>query len=309
MNILFVDNACHRKTKSAEFFLEVIRQQFEVTEHYYDRVYDTGAASAIKGHDTAIIWEFPISRGRFFFPGKRNVFVPMYDNEWGSVWQWRRIAWSGMGVISFCDKVSEHARRCGVKNLLDVRYFPDPQQFPQDLGDSKKVFLWERGGVTREMAEMLFPPSAGYTFVVKGAQDFLPREQYLKLLASCGIVIAPRKKEGIGMAFLEAMAMGKCVVAYNDATMNEYIRHGETGILFDPAHLGPVDFTMVERIRKNLPRFAAEKFGRWQNDEQKINGFLENQPICSPCFFDRLKILLACPLYLVEGTLYRLIHG
>lgn len=48
----------------------------------------------------------------------------------------KRIAWSGMGVVSFCEKVTEHARRCGVTNILDVRYFPD-----LPLGRSEACFV------------------------------------------------------------------------------------------------------------------------------------------------------------------------
>ena len=176
MKLLFIDHECHRKTRSAEFFLEVIRKAFDVKEHYYSKYYRTGSKLAAKECDVAVIWEFPLSRFGFFFHGKRNVFVPMYDNEWGSYWQWKRIAWSGMGVISFCDKVSKHARRCGVTNILDVRYFPDPARLPNEMGDPKRVFLWERGEIDRFIAERLFPPSDGYVLDVKRADEFLDRE-------------------------------------------------------------------------------------------------------------------------------------
>lgn len=306
MKLLFVDHECHRKTRSADFFVEILRQAFSVTEHYYSRYYETGADEPMRERDVAVIWEFPISRRRFFFEAKRNVFVPMYDNEWGSRWQWRRVAWSGMGVISFCDKVTAHARRCGVTNLLDVRYFPDPAALPQTSGDPKTVFLWERGDISRQVAERLFPPSEGYRFVIKGANDFLPRERYLELLADCGIVIAPRRKEGIGMAFLEAMAMGKCVVAHDDATMNEYIVNGETGVLFNGDSPSKVDFETVERVRRNLARACAECRRQWISDAVKVNRFVEAQTKVRPSPFRRLLLAVSYPIYLAEGLLMRL---
>jgi glycosyltransferase involved in cell wall biosynthesis len=58
------------------------------------------------------------------------------------------------------------------------------------------------------------------------------REDYLRLLAQFNIYLAPRRHEGIGMAYLEAMAMGMCVVAENQPTANEYILSGENGILY-----------------------------------------------------------------------------
>ena len=309
MRLLFIDHEFHRKTRSAEFFVAILRNQFEVAEHYYARYYRVEADGAMRDRDCAIIWEFPISRRRFYFAGKRNVFVPMYDNEWGSFWQWKRIAWSGMGVISFCDKVSEHARQCGVKNILDVRYFPDPTTLPQKVGDPKKVFLWERGFVTREVVEKMFPPFKGYTCEVKGADDFLPREEYLDKLASCGIVIAPRRKEGIGMAFLEAMAMGKCVVAYNDATMNEYIKDGETGILFEEDGIEAIDESKTAVVRRKLLSDVSYLRSRWMADALKINSFIAAQAPCRPSLVNRLKIMMAYPLYLVEGLVWRVRYG
>lgn len=308
MKLLFVDHECHKKTRSAEFFLAVVRKVFDVVEHYYSHYYRTGAWKVAKDCDVAVIWEFPISRWRFFFPGKRNVFVPMYGNEWSSYWQWKRIAWSGMGVISFCDKVTEHARRCGVTNILDVRYFPDPDSLPKGKGDPKRVFLWERGEITRSVAEKLFPPSDGYVFDVKRADEFLERDAYLARIAKCGIVIAPRRKEGIGMAFLEAMAMGKCVVANDDATMNEYIKNGENGFLFSRGTLKPFTEDIIARVKTNVTDSAAVLRDRWLQDSRAMNDFLVSQRTCDLSFANRLKINLTYPLFLVEGVLHILLR-
>lgn len=301
MKLLFIDHECHKKTRSAEFFLSVLRKAFDVVEHYYSQYYRTGAQKVAKDCDVAVIWEFPISRWRFFFPGKRNVFVPMYDNEWSSYWQWKRIAWSGMGVISFCDKVTEHARRCGVTKILDVRYFPDPDSLPKGKGDSKRVFLWERGEITRSVAEKLFPPSDGYVFDVKRADEFLERDAYLARIAKCGIVIAPRRKEGIGMAFLEAMAMWRCVVANDEATMNEYIKNGENGILFSADHAGPVPSEAISRAMAGVGASVARLRSRWLADAGKINDFIATQKPCRPSVVNRVKLALSYPLYLLEG--------
>ena len=304
MKLLFVDHECHRKTRSAEFFLEILRKGFDVKEHYYSNHYRTESEDEVLGQDIIVSWEFLVSRRKFLFSDKRNVFVPMYDNEWASVWQWRRIAWSGMGVISFCQKVSDHARRCGVKNILDVRYFPDPAEFPQAAGDPKRVFLWERGDIGRSVAEKLFPPSAGYVFDVKRADEFLDRDAYLQRISRCGIVIAPRRKEGIGMVFLEAMAMGKCVVACNDATMNEYITHGKDGILFAPDTPKPVDEAMVLHVLENIGHSAAEFRARWLQDKAEVNTFIAGQSPCNLSFFCRCTMAFSYPLFLLEGVVH-----
>ena len=45
----------------------------------------------------------------------------------------------------------------------------------------------------------------------------------MKLVKYSDVFISPRKQEGIGMSFLEAMSLGKYIIAINDSTMNEYI--------------------------------------------------------------------------------------
>ena len=302
MKLLFIDHECHKKTRSAEFFLDVVRKAFDVEEHYYSHYYQTGAWKVAKDCDVAVIWEFPISRWKFFFHGKRNVFVPMYDNEWASYWQWKRIAWSGMGVISFSDKVTAHARRCGVKNILDVRYFPDPAVLSQEKGDPKRVFLWERGEIDRSIAEILFPPSEGYVLDIKGAGELLDRDAYLERMSKCGIVIAPRRKEGIGMAFLEAMAMGKCVVAHDDATMNEYIKDGENGVLFNACDPRTISNASVMRVLGNVGKSAVELRTRWMTESNSVSAFVESLPPCRPSLVNRLKMALSYPLYIAEGV-------
>ena len=302
MKWLFIDHEYHKRTGSAKFFLDIVRKSFKVDEHYYRHYYRTQAEKVAADYDGVIIWEFPISRNKFFFREKKNVFVPMYDNEWASYWQWKRIAWSGMGVISFCDKVTEHAKRCGVKNILDVRYFPNPSDFPQEEGESKRVFLWERGDISEDTVKKLFPPEFGYTFDVKKGNEFLCREEYLSRIAACEIVVAPRRKEGIGMAFLEAMAMGKCVAAHNDATMNEYIKDGVNGILFDADRPTAITASQVLSVRSNIHESKHQLYGAWLGDMKKICDFIFTQKPCAPSFSNRLKILLSYPMFLIEGV-------
>ena len=311
MNILVIDHECHRKTKSADFFFDLLRTEHSVEVHYYEKHYSCKVPKEkVEWADIVVFWEFLPSRFRIGIEGKPCVFVPMYDNEWASYWQWKRIAWSGMGVVSFCGKVTEHARRCGVQNILDVRYFPHLEDFPQNAGDPKRVFLWERGEIDLSIVKKLFPSEAGYVYDVKGAYEFLDRNEYLERISKCGIVIAPRRKEGIGMAFLEAMAMGKCVVAHNDATMNEYIKDGENGILFDVVNPCQIKLTEVENIKDNNIRFSVLEFSRrWREHKNAILDFISDTdrryPLESPW---RLKSLFMFALYLIEGICCKLVN-
>lgn len=306
MKILFIDHETHLKTNSTAFLVDLLKKRFNVVCHYYKKHYRANCREKARKCDLLLIFEFPLSRRKFFAYGKKNVFVPMYDNEWQSFWQWKRIAWSGMGVISFCGKVSGHARRCGVDNLLDARYFPDAaaENLPMGRGETKKVFAWERNDSANEALSGLFPGKLGYEISLKRKGEFTGRAEYLEDLSKHGIFAAPRKKEGIGMAFLEAMAMEKCVVAFDDATMNEYITDGRNGILFGNGRgVRPVDAATARAISENMAAHNKVFLQRWMEDKERILDFVAAQKACRPPLLNRIKIFLSYPLFLAEGAL------
>ena len=307
MNILFLDHASHKKTRSADFFIDILRKAFTVDILYYEKTYQFSIPGEKKQWaDVIILWEFLYNRRDLGIPGKHCIFVPMYDNEWGSKWQWKRIAQSGMPVISFCDAITTHAKKLGVTNILDVRYFPNPADLPQEHGEPKRVFLWERGEVSRNTAERILPVTDGYTFEIKGANEFIPKEEYLRRLSGSEIVIAPRMKEGIGMAFLEAMAMGKCVVAHNDATMNEYIQDGKTGILRDfRKPIKPITAEEIKNVLANIKSAGESAYNRWLDDTETINPFIEAMAKLPPLKTGSFRDSIKYGMFLLEGALYR----
>lgn len=331
MRILLVDHACHKTTKSFDFFAALLRRAFEVETFYYDQAYHVRIpADKVAWADAIVYLEFLPSRFRIAEPGKRCVFVPMYDNEWGSRWQWRRIADSEMAVLSFCGRISEHARRCGVKNLLDVRFALPPSPAP---GNPRVAVLWDRGQIGVNHVRKLFAPDdLDKLMVVRRPEpgqspepipeafreayhvelhegDFLPDAEYRALLSEPGIYIAPRFKEGIGMTFLEALAAGKLVVAHRDATMDESIEDGVDGRLVDMRTPGRVALPETP-VETRLER-ARQRHERWKEDEERILVFFRAaEDHLPPCKGARSpRSVLRYVLFAVEGILFRLFHS
>lgn len=309
MKILFVDHACHRKTRSADFFLDLLREDHEVVVHYYERCYDCRLPSdQVAAADLVIFWEFLPGRYRIGIPGKRCVFVPMYDNEWGSVWQWRRIAASGMAVISFSRAITEHARKCGVKNLLDVRYAFDPEKYKGTVGDPRRALYWDRGDFPESCIRSLFAPGAIDELVVQ--RDFVPASDYASFVAGFGIYVAPRAKEGIGMSFLEQQARGKCVIAHNAPTMSEAIVDGTSGLLrdFHSAESNPITAEEIAAIHKTVPAAAKEAYATWQKDRERLRQFFSDSGSFEMYSPRRVADLLRFGMSCCEYTVWSLCH-
>jgi len=306
MKILFVDHVCHQKTKSADFFVEILRRQHEVREHYYSRFYHCEIATElIDWADLVVFWEFLPYRFSLGIPGKRCVFVPMYDNEWGSKWLWHRLAKAGMGVISFCRAVSRHACSCGVENLLEVQFAFDPSQFENMRGNPQVAMFWDRGVIDPDKVRSMFAPGALDRLAVY--DKFVARDEYLEMIRDVGVYVAPRYSEGIGMSFLEPLAMGKCVIAHDAPTMNEYIRDGENGILTDMHCPRLISADELRRIHAKCASKARELYVRWQADQDRILEFFDRiaglPPLGSPW---SPWSVLAYLLYWLEGAKMRI---
>lgn len=221
------------------------------------------------------------------------VIFPMYDHTMHTPDDWL----VKMGDVRWiCLSRTMHQRLAGLG--LDSRYFPyapDPAGFPEVSWErGARAYFWERRpeeldakavaglvsslGVdsleVRSLADLFFarPTASG---AMEGERLWQPREEYLRILGEYNVFVAPRRFEGIGMAFLEAMAMGMCVVAENQPTAHEYIVSGENGVLFSAENgclFPPRRATLSDLIRMGKAARAsiAGIHQQWQDNKVKI---------------------------------------
>jgi hypothetical protein len=102
------------------------------------------------------------------------------------------------------------------------------------------------------------------SLIERVVEGFLPKDEYFDLVNGCGIFVAPRTKEGIGLSFLEAMARGACVVAYDSPTMSEYIVHGVTGWLFSESSSSPLPASSVAAIGRAAHQQVVAGRAKWE---------------------------------------------
>ncbi len=189
---------------------------------------------------------------------KKVIWIPMWDQAQGYDQLWWNQLPKHLNIISFSDAISQRAITAGL-NILDVRYAVDPNSVePANWDNGVVISYWNRVGLVgpdflKKLCRLVgakklifrpkidpriekhmyyeLPDRIGSCEVV--TIDPKSKEGYLDKTAESNILIAPRKAEGVGLIFLEAMARGCTVIAYDAPTMNEYIVDGQNGFLFD----------------------------------------------------------------------------
>ncbi|MCM0758035.1 glycosyltransferase family 4 protein [Sporomusa sphaeroides DSM 2875] len=310
--ILIVDHPYHKKTQSSSFIVELLSQNYDV-ELIFDDSWQEGSDLDLSFIDdqykAVVFWQNIYPEMLASIKCKNIIFFPMYDaimvgvsNEfWYSI--------SNVKIISFCKTLYEQVSSMGFQ-AIHIKYYPEPLSYPSS-GD-RSVFFWQRrGNLDWSKVKCLLSKSnvdsvhihravdPEHKYVAPSMQDeekyritysdwFATKEDYLHVVKQKSIYIAPRVHEGIGFSFLEAMAMGKAVVAANHPTMNEYITHGVNGYLFTVDDLQPIDFSNLEQVQECAFNTIVEGRKQWNEGNSQIFEFIEE--VARPnIYFDNKK--------------------
>ena len=87
-------------------------------------------------------------------------------------------------------------------------------------------------------------------------------------LASLDLYVHPALMEGFGIAVVEAMAMGKAVVATTTGGLPEVVAQGETGLLVPPGDVDSLAATVVSLLQDRVRREQMGLCGRTRAHER-----------------------------------------
>ncbi len=301
---LFIGHSFHLKTKSSQFFIKLLQKKYELTFLWFDpytNTYDGFEEAKKKDFDMLFLWQLRLEpdflNKELSF--KKAFFVPMYDScsNFDGVNFLLFDPYKEWGIVCFSKTMHEGLEKRGY-NAIYIQYFPEPQK-PTDWGDEESVFFWQRiTNLNIRLVEKLLQdfkiknihihkaidpkqefvePSDKAKYHYTYSEWFDDKEEMNALMEKSAIYIAPRPFEGIGMSFLDAMANGRCVIAPNIPTMNEYIQNGVNGILYDylsPSKITPLD---IRELQHNALLTVQKGYKKWQKDQKRLFKWLEKK--------------------------------
>lgn len=291
-DLLFLAHSYHQKTLSCSFLQDLLASEYRVTVRYLEPDFsnlDAVVSSLpIRHFQCLICWQIMPEPKRLIrsISFEKPILFPMFDGcpKVIKIEQW--LPFSRFLIISFCHRLHLDLTRAGFVSKY-FKFFPDVSAARHGDRDPRKAFFWYRdSGVPFELLLKICEELKVHSLHVHDARDpherndlnisdtklnisvstwFDNREELNEIVSSCGIYFSPRLREGIGMSFLEAMALGSCVVAYDAPTMNEYIEHGKNGLLFNfqgllPGLSRPIDTKSIQNSSKASARKLSHEW-------------------------------------------------
>lgn len=298
--IICIDHSHHNKTKSNTFLTDYLKQIFDVKivwDESWHKKGDTYPDLSFVDYDYLGVIFFQSLPRREVLDNIKNdnlIFFPMYDGISHDFGFWKD--YYDLKIVNFSKTLHDKLKKWGFDSIY-VQYFPEPQEF--NPGKIDEVFFWQRiSKIDINTIKKLFKKEKvklhihkavdpNHKFIQPSTEDerrfnitysdwFDTKEEMWDLIKQKGLYVAPRECEGIGQSFLEAMAMGKAVIAANNPTMNEYIKYNETGYLFDLANTKEINLSDIKRIQKNTYEYMVNGYKKWEKNKSKIIDFIKH---------------------------------
>jgi len=297
--IIFIGHSFHAKTKSNSFIIEYLKRHFDVTILLDESWRGDGKKYPNlnfidKSYLGVIFWQnLPPHKAISQINNRNIIFIPMFD-QYGIVdfYYWKNLI--DFKIICFSKILYNSLVKWGF-NTIYVQYFPEPQKFVK--GDTSSVFFWQRTSkLNINIVTKLFNRPVNihihkaidpnHKFVKPNSSDvkkfnitysdwFPNKSDMIKKMNKAALYIAPRESEGIGLSFLEAMAIGKVVIASDKSTMNEYIIDKKTGFLYNVDKPCAIDFCNLEAIQRNVYQYMKDGYKKWNQDKENIIKFIK----------------------------------
>ena len=187
--------------------------------------------------------------------------------------------------ISFSKKITDQIKKTDI-SYLDLKFYKKTKY--QRLNKKINILFWNRGDVTINdwidnvninlINKIYYLNLDGINkqnidislkkkfFIIK--KKFLYHKDFLELISKCEIFVCSRKKEGIGMAQVEALSQGKYLLGFRDGTMEDYIVDDKIGFFFDKNNF--LDIKNVLNFKNYRLNFNTKGYIKYQKNKKNI---------------------------------------
>jgi Glycosyltransferase len=326
--VIMIDHSYHKKTNSSSFFSTLLQERFEL-RILYDESWKGEDYLNLEfiddGYDAVIFFQSISMQMVNQVKCKNIIYVPMYDGVYDCDMEyWYNF--KNIKILSFSKTLYDKLKPYGF-DIMHVQYFPKANELK--LVNEQNVFFWSRvneinWNVVKTLISKTNISSVHIHKAVDPEQQFMQpdlldeknfnitysewfntREDYYKCLEEKSMYIAPRLYEGIGFSFLEAMAMGKVVIAVDHPMMNEYIVHGENGFLFSIDNIQPIEIKDIKMLQMNAYNTIVEGRERWKSSIVDILNFIEEPIKIENNIMNKMEV--ECVLFKIKKTIKKII--
>lgn len=304
--LVYIGHEYHNKTLSTKFLIDLFKQSYDVDIFQYSmehREFIGEKETNEEHYKVLVLFQMPVSikelKAKFDF--EVGSYFPMYDGTGeASDDFWR--GYSGFNIINFSSTLHNRLMKMGLSSYY-IQYFPKPfTDF--EWGKEDSLFFWHRrAGLNINKLSPLVSQIDIKNIHIHNAYDpgenkiipdekvknkycisvsewYASKKEMLDVIAESACYMAPREYEGIGMSFLEAMAMGRCVIAVNHPTMNEYIVNNQNGLLYNLNDIDDVSWKKIniKEIQKNAYDYICEGYAKWEENKIDILKWILAEP-------------------------------
>lgn len=234
---------------------------------------------------------------------KNIIWIPMYDSLYNlnqlNFFFWKSIKFLNIKIISFSDLITKICIDHNIE-ILPLKYFLKTSENINYNLKKLNILFWDRGELRikdwltyfnkndvervtiiqrpdprKKPSNISLQDKLDYNMEVKKI-GYIERSKYNEYLFSHNVYICPRFREGIGIAYLEALSHGMFIVGLNAPTMNEYLKDIKVGKIIKAGNKEDQKFNLKEIIENQKYRinFNSENFNKFKEKILNLKDFL-----------------------------------
>ena len=312
--VAYYDLRYHKKTHSSDFLVDMLERQGNTVTRFWDDPWSKNSGIDIKEllkFDSVVLFQSVPKKLHSLKKHHKNItFIPMLDsynitagkNEELS-WYWNKFF--GVKILNFSKTLHYVSRSFGLESLYFQFFTPLQKKLYIPVKQGLHGFFLARRADQISLSTIFIlidkysfdslhihffkdPDSPEFEKISDELRNrhhittstwFDNKDDYYKQLEKANIFFAPRLQEGFGQSIMEALSRGLCVVSPDTGAMNEYIRDGINGLLYNHEKPRPLVFENIESLCLNSYKTVEYGFEKWKQQEKEIVDFIINKKI------------------------------